>query len=135
MLEVLLVCKVGLDFSEVDVIDVLQVVGLVGKLGGIFELEDKLVVLFGGIVISVDVNVVEGEKSFFVYLNGIDVMYLVIVWLVNMVNKYVNMEEFLYVKIIDKCYILYVIVGDDYEGYFVVVKCQIIWQWVDFCYS
>ena len=59
------------NFSEAEAIDALQAAGLAKKPGGTFEPEDKPVALFGGTVTSADVNVAEGERSLFVYLNGV----------------------------------------------------------------
>ncbi|HGM7312427.1 TPA: hypothetical protein ACKP7W_000651 [Stenotrophomonas maltophilia] len=124
-LEALLACKAGSDFSEADAIDALQAAGLARKPGGTFEPEDKPVALFGGTVTSADVNVAEGEKSLFVYLNGVDATHLAKAWSVNTVNEHANTQEPSYVKTIDKRHTLHVIAGDDYEGYSAAVKCQI----------
>ena len=93
------------------------------KPGGTFEPEDKPVALFGGTVTSADVNVAEGEKSLFVYLNGVDSKRPA--WSVTEVNEHANTEEPSYVKRIDKRHTLHVIAGDDYEGYSAAMKCQI----------
>ncbi|OCK48322.1 hypothetical protein BA766_20040 [Stenotrophomonas maltophilia] len=124
-LEALLACKVGSNFSAADAIDALQAAGLAKKPGGTFEQEDKPVALFGGTVTSADVNVAEGEKSIFVYLNGVDSQRLAKSWSVTTVNEHANTEEPSYVKRIDKRHTLHVIAGDDYEGYSAAVKCQI----------
>ncbi|NEY37368.1 hypothetical protein GTU99_35600, partial [Streptomyces sp. PRKS01-65] len=112
-------------FSAADAIDALQAAGLAKKPGGTFEPEDKPVALFGGTVTSADVNVAEGEKSLFVYLNGVDSKRLAKAWSVTEVNEHANTEEPSYVKRIDKRHTLHVIAGDDYEGYSAAVKCQI----------
>ena len=117
-LEALLACKA-------DAIDALQAAGLARKPGGTFEPEDKPVALLGGTVTSADVNVAEGEKSLFVYLNGVDATHLAKAWSVNTVNEHADTEEPSYVKTIDKRHTLHVIAGDDYEGYSAAVKCQI----------
>lgn len=124
-LEALLACKAGSNFSAADAIDALQAAGLAKKPGGTFEPEDKPVALFGGTVTSADVNVAEGEKSLFVYLNGVDSKRLAKAWSVTEVNEHANTEEPSYVKRIDKRHTLHVIAGDDYEGYSAAVKCQI----------
>ncbi len=124
-LEALLACKAGSNFSAADAIDALQAAGLAKKPGGTFEPEDKPVALFGGTVTSADVNVAEGEKIIFVYLNGVDSQRLAKSWSVTTVNEHANTEEPSYVKRIDKRHTLHVIAGDDYEGYSAAVKCQI----------
>lgn len=125
-LEALLACKAGSNFSAAEAIDALQAAGLAKKPGGTFEPEDKPVALFGGTVTSADVNVAEGEKSLFVYLNGVDSKRLAKAWSVTEVNEeHANTEEPSYVKRIDKRHTLHVIAGDDYEGYSAAVKCQI----------
>ena len=124
-LEALLACKAGSSFSAADAIDALQAAGLAKKPGGTFEPEDKPVALFGGTVTSADVNVAEGEKSLFVYLNGVDSKRLAKAWSVTEVNEHANTEEPSYAKRIDKRHTLHVIAGDDYEGYSAAVKCQI----------
>lgn len=124
-LEALLACKAGSNFSEAEAIDALQAAGLARKPGGTFEPETTPVALFGGTVTHADVNVAEGEKSVFVYLNGVDPKRLAKNWSVTTVNEYANTEEPSYVKRIDKRHTLHVIAGDDYEGYSAAVKCQI----------
>mgnify|MGYP000849765888 FL=1 len=124
-LEALLACKAGSNFSEAEAIDALQAAGLARKPGGTFEPETTPVALFGGTVTHADVNVAEGEKSVFVYLNGVDPKRLAKTWSVTTVNEYANTEEPSYVKRIDKRHTLHVIAGDDYEGYSAAVKCQI----------
>ncbi|WP_295555051.1 hypothetical protein [uncultured Stenotrophomonas sp.] len=124
-LEALLACKAGSNFSEAEAIDALQAAGLARKPGGTFEPETTPVALFGGTVTNADVNVAEGEKSIFVYLNGVDPKHLARTWSVTTVNEYANTEEPSYVKRIDKRHTLHVIAGDDYEGYSAAVKCQI----------
>lgn len=124
-LETLLACKAGSNFSEAEAIDALQAAGLARKPGGTFEPEVAPVALFGGTVASADVNVAEGEKSLFVYLNGVDAKRLAKAWSVTTVNEYANTEEPSYVKRVDKRHTLHVIAGDDYEGYSAAVKCQI----------
>jgi len=101
-LEALLACKAGSDFSAADAIDALQAAGLAKQPGGTFEPEDKPVALFGGTVSSADVNVAEGEKGLFVYLNGVDPKRLARAWSVTEVNEHANTEEPSYVKRIDK---------------------------------
>ena len=124
-LEALLACKPGSDFSAADAIDALQAAGLAKKPAGTFEPEDKPVALFGGTVTGADVNVAEGEKSLFVYLNGVDAKRLARTWSVTGVNEHANTEEPSYVKRVDKRHTLHVVAGDDYEGYSAAVKCQI----------
>lgn len=124
-LEALLACKAGSTFSEAEAIDALQAAGLARKPGGTFEPETTPVTLFGGTVTHADVNVAEGEKSIFVYLNGVDPKRLAKTWSVTTVNEYANTEAPSYVKRIDKHHTLHVIAGDDYEGYSAAVKCQI----------
>ncbi|KAA3597350.1 hypothetical protein JY452_02790 [Stenotrophomonas maltophilia] len=124
-LEALLACKPGSNFSAADAIDALQAAGLAKKPAGTFEPEDKPVALFGGTVTGADVNVAEGEKSLFVYLNGVDAKRLARTWSVTGVNEHANTEEPSYVKRVDKHHTLHVAAGDDYEGYSAAVKCQI----------
>lgn len=124
-LEALLACKPGSNFSAPDAIDALQAAGLAKKPGGTFEPEDNPVALFGGTIASADVNVAEGEKSLFVYLNGVDAKRLARTWSVTGVNEHANTEEPSYVKRVDKRHTLHVVAGDDYEGYSAAVKCQI----------
>ncbi|ARQ89608.1 MULTISPECIES: hypothetical protein [Stenotrophomonas] len=124
-LEALLACKAGSNFSKAEAIDALQAAGLARKPGGTFEPETTPVALFGGTVTNADVNVAEGEKSIFVYLNGVDPKRLAKTWSVTTVNEYANTEAPSYVKRIDKRHTLHVIAGDDYEGYSAAVKCQI----------
>ncbi|QBL40467.1 hypothetical protein MG068_08080 [Stenotrophomonas sp. ASS1] len=124
-LEALLACKAGSTFSEAEAIDALQAAGLARKPGGTFEPETTPVALFGGTVTHADVNVAEGEKSIFVYLNGVDPKRLAKTWSVTTVNEYANTEAPSYVKRIDKHHTLHVIAGNDYEGYSAAVKCQI----------
>ncbi|MCU1125371.1 hypothetical protein JAK51_03845 [Stenotrophomonas maltophilia] len=124
-LEALLACKAGSNFSEAEAIDALQAAGLARKPGGTFEPETTPVALFGGTVTNADVNVAEGEKSIFVYLNGVDPKRLARTWSATTVNEYANTEAPSYVKRIDKRHTLHVIAGDDYEGYSAAVKCQI----------
>ncbi|MBN5141648.1 hypothetical protein JY471_03800 [Stenotrophomonas maltophilia] len=124
-LEALLACKAGSNFSEAEAIDALQAAGLAKKPGGTFEPESSPVALFGGTVSSADVNVAAGEKSIFVYLNGVDSQRLAKAWSVTTVNEHANTEASSYVKAIDKRHTLHVIAGDDYEGYSAAVKCQI----------
>ncbi|HEL3195058.1 TPA: hypothetical protein UMF74_001682 [Stenotrophomonas maltophilia] len=124
-LEALLACKAGSTFSEAEAIDALQAAGLARKPGGTFEPGTTPVALFGGTVTHADVNVAEGEKSIFVYLNGVDPKHLAKTWSVTTVNEYANTEAPSYVKRIDKHHTLHVIAGDDYEGYSAAVKCQI----------
>ncbi|HEL3170085.1 TPA: hypothetical protein UMF63_001189 [Stenotrophomonas maltophilia] len=124
-LEALLACKAGSTFGEAEAIDALQAAGLARKPGGTFEPETTPVALFGGTVTHADVNVAEGEKSIFVYLNGVDPKRLAKTWSVTTVNEYANTEAPSYVKRIDKHHTLHVIAGDDYEGYSAAVKCQI----------
>ena len=78
-----------------------------------------------GTVTSADVNVAEGERSLFVYLNGVDAKRLAKAWSVTEVNEHANTEEPSYAKRIDKRHTLHVIAGDDYEGYSAALKCQI----------
>ncbi|TFZ45920.1 hypothetical protein E5C33_08460 [Stenotrophomonas maltophilia] len=124
-LEALLACKAGSNFSEAEAIDALQAAGLARKPGGTFEPETTPVALFGGTVTHADVNVAEGEKSLFVYLNGVDPKRLAKTWSVTTVNEHANTEAPSYVKRIDKRHTLHVMAGDDYEGYSAAVKCQI----------
>lgn len=124
-LEALLACKAGSNFSEAQAVDALHAAGLAKKSGGTFEPQGAPVALFGGTVNSADINVAEGEKSVFVYLNGVDSKRLAKAWSVTQVNEYANTEEPSYVKRIDKRHTLHVIAGDDYEGYSAAVKCQI----------
>ncbi|CRD52191.1 hypothetical protein [Stenotrophomonas sp. GD03958] len=124
-LEALLSCRPGSNFSEAEAIDALQAAGLAKKPGGTFEPEDNPVALFGGTATSADVNVAEGEKSLFVYLNGVDAKRLAKAWSVTEVNEHADTEEPSYAKRIDKRHTLHVIAGDDYEGYSAAVKCQI----------
>lgn len=124
-LEALLACKAGSNFSEAGAIDALQAAGLARKPGGTFEPETTPVALFGGTVTNADVNIAQGEKSIFVYLNGVDAKHLARTWSVTTVNEYANTEAPSYVKRIDKRHTLHVIAGDDYEGYSAAVKCQI----------
>jgi hypothetical protein len=46
--------------------------------------------------------VADGEKSLFVYLNGVDSKHLAKAWSVSGVNEHANTEEQPYVKRIDK---------------------------------
>lgn len=124
-LEALLACKAGSNFSAAEAIDALQAAGLAKKPGGTFEPESSPVALFGGTISSADVNVAAGEKSIFVYLNGVDSQRLAKSWSVTTVNEHANTEAPSYVKAIDKRHTLHVIAGDDYEGYSAAVKCQI----------
>lgn len=124
-LEALLACSAGSNFSEAEAIDALQAAGLARKPGGTFEPETTPVALFGGTVTHADVNVAEGERSLFVYLDGVDPKRLAKTWSVTTVNEHANTEAPSYVKRVDKRHTLHVIAGDDYEGYSAAVKCQI----------